>query len=137
MIGGSAGNPYLFRSGGTIRGDYDFEDADITLEKETAFIRQADKPDRDVGISFNDKTIIHGDLEIRGDVVHGTDDVGGVTNINGDLYIDGNIYAGNLTSGEGPVLPSNGAFDSLFVTNSVQADSIDTNSVTADSVSTD
>ncbi len=137
MIGTSAGNPYLFRRGGTISGDYDFEEADITLEKGTSFIRQADKPNHDVGISFDDKTIIHGDLEILGDVIHGTDDVGGVTNINGDLYVDGNIYAGNLTPGEGPALPSDVAFNSVFVTEGVQAGSVDTDQLTADSVSTD
>ncbi len=97
MIGYHASNPYLFLSGGKIKGDYKFDDADITLEKQTSFIRQGDNPD--VGISFDDKTIIHGDLEILGDVTHGTDDPGGVTNINGDVYIDGNIYAGNLSSG--------------------------------------
>ena len=96
MIGYHASNPYLYRNGGRIRGDYKFEDADITLDKK-ALIRQADNAA--VGISFNDKTIIHGDLEILGDVTHGTDDPGGVTNILGDVIIDGNIYAGNLSSG--------------------------------------
>ena len=105
MIGYHASNPYLFQSGGNIRGDYNFDNSDITLEKETCFIRQAGTQGTDVGISFDDKTIIHGDLEILGDVTHGTDDPGGVTNILGDVYVDGNIYAGNLTSGEGPVLP--------------------------------
>ena len=102
MIGFSKSNPYLFLRGGRITGDYEFEDAGITLEKKS-FIRQAGNPD--VAISFDDKTVVHGDLEILGDVIHGTDDPGGITNINGDVYIDGNIYAGNLTSGEGPVLP--------------------------------
>ena len=96
MIGSHASNPYLFLRGGRIRGDYRFEDSDITLDKK-ALIRQADNTD--VGISFDEKTIIHGDLEILGDVIHGTDDPGGATTIHGYVLIDGNINAGNLSSG--------------------------------------
>ena len=98
MIGASAGNPFLFQSGGTIKGDYRFDDSDITLEKETCSIRQAGNPN--VAISFDDKTIIQGDLEVLGDVIHGTDDVGGITTIHGDVVIDGSIYAGNLSPGD-------------------------------------
>ena len=97
MIGYRASNPYLFLTGGKIKGDYKFDDADITLEKKTCFIRQSDNAD--IGMSFDDKTIIHGDLEVLGNVIHGTDDIGGVTNIHGDVVIDGNLYAGNLSSG--------------------------------------
>lgn len=127
MIGYTPVNPNRFRSGGPINGTYMFEDCDITLEKGTSALRQADN--ENVAITFADKTIVHGNLEVLGDVVHGTDAIGGTTNMKGDLFIQGSVYAGNLVPNSNNVLPSDGAFNSLFITTTLQAHSLEANQV--------
>ena len=124
MIGYHASNPYLFLSGGRINGDYKFEDdSHITLDNKCS-IRQEDNPD--VSISFDEKTVIHGDLQPLNDITlekqtsfirqGDNPDVSisfnNRTVIDGDVVVNGQILAFNLAPGtDDDTLPTEVSFN--------------------------
>ena len=88
-------NPYVFVAGGTIRGDYNFKNADVSVSgggtiRLTEDTRIQKQSNAEMYLSF-------GEFE---------------TNLSGDVHVSGLITADNLVQA-GNLLPANPAFDSM------------------------
>ena len=126
-------NPYLFRKGGQIEGDYKFQkgtkvsmedDADIEMEAEEARLQM--RTDADNYLCFRDnETYINKDLEVGGHIRASaldvdTIDLGENLEVKGNLTVEGNTDVQTLT-----------AHDDTTFTKTITVDTIDVQNLTA------